>query len=207
MSETTQPVVTPANGAATPAPAAAANAPDELDQLLAQFETKPAAVETKPTESKVATKPELPTDLKDLADWARSERDRKDSETVRADIEKARGVIRSQLDEIGVKIPDEIMEGTIEAMARKDARIRVAWAQRGANPQAWNDVVQGMAKRIRKDFESLPNKEATEDKEAVRLAVRSASTRTPEPEALDAKKINSMSNRDFNQLKRQLLGG
>ena len=203
MSETTQPVVTPANGAATPAPAAAANAPDELDQLLKQFET-PA--ETPKAETTATPKVEA-SDIKDVVEFVRTEKTRKESETVKADIEKARGVIRSQLDEIGVKIPDDILEGTMDALARKDPRIQKAWMQRGTNPRAWDDVVKGIAKKVRQDFESLPDKETTDDKNAVRLAVRSASTRTPEAEAFDSKKVNSMTTAEFNRLKRQLLGG
>jgi hypothetical protein len=203
VTETAQPVVTPANGAATPAPAAAANAPDELDQLLKQFET-PA--ETPKTESKADTKLET-SDIKDVVEYVRAERTRKDSETVRTDIEKARSVIRSQLDEIGVKVPDIFLEGSLDAMARKDPRIAKAWMQREKNPQAWTDVLTGIAKTLRKDFESLPDKEATDDKNAVRLAVRSASTRTPEPDALDPKKLTKMSDAEFNKYKRELRGG
>lgn len=199
----TQPVVTPANGAATPAPDAAANAPDELDQLLAQFD-KPAAEPVKP-ESKVAPKVEA-SDLRDVVDYVRTERTRKDTESIRTDIEKARGTLKTGLEEIGVKIPDKILEGALEAYARHDPRIANAFLKRGENPQAWDDVVQGIGKKLRKEFEMLPDAQATDDKNAVRLAVRSASTRTPEPEALDPKKLNGMSDRDFNKLKRELRG-
>lgn len=204
MPETTQPVATEAEGVAKPTPEAAGGAPDELDALLKQFETP---VETKPkAESKPETKPEPSEDMKELANYVRARRDEESRQATRDDLAKAVTAVKTEIDGEGIKLPDRLVRGALRDMAEEDPRFLQAWAHRGSNPRAWEQVLKAAAKEIRKELESSPDPHATEDKAAVRAAVRSASTRTPEPEAIDPKKLAGMSDAEFRKFK-QGLGG
>jgi len=200
----TQAVATETNEAAKPAPEAVGGAPDELDALLKQFET-PAEQKPK-TESKPEPKPEPSEDLKELANYVRAKRDEESRQATRDDLAKAVTAVKTEIDDGGVKLPDRLVRGALRDMAEEDPRFLRAWAERSVNPRAWEQVLKAAAKEIRKELESSPDPQATEDKAAVRAAVRSASTRTPEPEPFDTKKLNSMSDAEFNRKKRELLG-
>jgi hypothetical protein len=201
----TQAVATETNEAAKPVSEAVSGAPDELDTLLKQFET-PAEQKPK-TETKPETKPEPSEDMKDLANYVRAKRDEESREATRGDLAKAVTAVQTEIDDGGLKLPDRLVRGALRDMAEEDPRFLRAWAERGANPKAWEQVLKAAAKEIRKELESSPDPQATEDKAAVRAAVRSASTRTPEPEKLDNAKINKMSDAEFNKYKRGLAGG
>ena len=77
------------------------------------------------------------------------------------------------------------MEAWLDAQARSDPRLAAAWSQRHANPKQFQKVVTGLSQSFAKKYGKLPDKQATEDREAVTAAVRGASTRAPEGKAPD----------------------
>lgn len=162
---------------------------DDLDTLLAQYEKEATSDDTssKPGQSGEAQDPnrELMERLQALEEsTARSE--------TRADLDAAIKAVRGELD--SEVFDDGFMETYLDSEARKDPRLSQAWANRHNNPKQFQKVVGSLAKSFEKRFGSLPNKEATEDREAVAAAVRGASTKSPEGRAPD---YGNLSNDDF----------
>jgi hypothetical protein len=81
-------------------------------------------------------------------------------------------------------LPEELFDGPlvqawIDAQAKKDPRLATAWANRHTDPKKFEQVVGALGKEFSKIRPKLPDKQATEDREAVTAAVRGASTQAP----------------------------
>lgn len=150
---------------------------DDLDTLLAQYE--------KDTESEASSKPgksgEAQDPNKELMDRLQALEESTARSETRADLNKTIESIRGDLDP--ETFDDQFMEAWLDGRARTDPRLSQAWADRHNNPKQFQKVVGSLAKDFEKKFNSLPNKEATEDREAVAAAVRGASTKSPEGKA------------------------
>lgn len=161
----------------------ATDAQDEsLDDLLKEFEGgEQIQTEQKDTAPDVAT---LAKELKEL----REAQQRREVDT---EINKLSEQIRGDL-------PAEVFDSRfmrvwVETRAQEDPRLQTAFMQRGTNPTAWGNVVKGLSRDFQKKFSSIPDRNATDDRDAVVSAVRSASTKAPErDEEIDHEKARHM---------------
>jgi hypothetical protein len=199
MSEdNTQAVVDETKGAAQPAPAeTSARTDDDLDTLLNEFDAaKPAATSTAQPEPRVEAAPDKvanDTVLKE-AEFIRSERFKRDiGETVK----EVRGDLPADL------YDDQLVQAWIDSRAMSDPRLGRAWAERYENPQAFARVKTALGKEFAKKYGRFPDKQATEDRDAVTAAVRGASTRAPEGKAPDYARMTPA---EFQAEKDRLLG-
>jgi hypothetical protein len=150
---------------------------DELDALLREFETQ-AKPETTP--SKPETKPDATSENgsqkrldaleQQLTDW-RFQQD------IKPVIDKVRGDIDPAI------YDDDDVRDWIDRQAKADPRLAQAWLDRHKDPAKFGRVVEGLGKKLSARFSKLPDKQATEDREAVTAAVRGASNRAPEGKA------------------------
>lgn len=181
--EKTQTVVDETNVTAQPvAEVTSARTDDDLDALLKEFDTETRAPEpAQPaTAAPAATDPALANEtVLSEAKFIRQERFQKDMDEM---IKKVRG-----------DLPEELFDGPlvqawIDSQATKDPRLANAWANRHADPKKFEQVVSALGKQFSK-YGKLPDKQATEDREAVTAAVRGASTRAPEGKAPDYSRL------------------
>lgn len=96
-----------------------------------------------------------------------------------------------------------LVEGWIDSMAKQDSRLATAWAERHQNPQHFDRVVATLGRKFHEKFSKLPDKQATEDKEAVTAAVQGASTTAPEKKPTS---YNGMSDAEFRKSVRDEYG-
>lgn len=177
MAEADQTVVTESDGQAKPGTEATdARKPDDLDTLLAEFEktasSSPASKpETKPETAQVA--PDVAKRLEAL------ERERAD-DRVQRDLAPVIAKIKEGLPAPDLLDDQEIID-LLDGRAKRDPRLAAAWANRHTNPKAWDGVVTALSRELSGKFKKLPDKAATEDRDAVAAAVRGASTTTPPP--------------------------
>jgi hypothetical protein len=164
--------------------AGARNDGDDLDKLLADFDDSKKA----PPEP---AKPE-PTgadhDLKAVLDEVRGLRTERQQETFRKDMDTTVKDVRGNLDP--EFFDDVFVESWMDAQARQDPRLAQAWANRHANPKQFQKVVDTLGRSFVKKYGNLPDKAATEDRDAVAHAVRGASTKAPPEKAPDFSKMS-----------------
>ena len=188
MSETTttQTVVETTPAPATPgATEAGARTEDDLDTLLAAFDDqgKPSSSASAKPEPKAEpgnTEKSPPA----VADGALAE---VQQFIFRQDMDKTIKSVRGDLDP--EHFDDEFVEAWMDAQARRDPRLSNAWRDRRANPKGFQKVVDGLGRTFAKKYGKMPDKGATEDRDAVTAAVRGASTRAPEGKAPDLGKM------------------
>ncbi len=180
MSEATptQPVVTETPASAQPdAKAPDARTEGDLDSLLKVYdETTAAPAQPIQPEQTPGTEPDLKTiaaqmqRFENLATAAVNDKFKRDmSTTVKA--------IRGDLPE--AVFDDVLVEAYLDAQAKQDPRLAKAWLDRDANPRQFEQVKTALAKSFAKKFSSMPDRAATEDRDAVSAAVRGASNRAP----------------------------
>lgn len=195
--QTTQAVVDETKAPALPgAEATGARTDDDLDTLLKQFDEQQPQRPSEPArpEPRAEAAPDKvanDTVLKE-AEFIRSERFKRDmSETVK----EVRGDLPADL------YDDKLVQAWIDARAADDPRLSRAWVERYDNPQRFQQVKAALGKEFARKYGRLPDRQATEDREAVTAAVRGASTKAPEGKAPD---YAAMSPADFQAEKDRL---
>jgi len=174
---------------------------DDLDQLLSEFDESGRARAT-PEPARPATNADAANpDFKALADEVRGLRTERQQETFRKDMDTTIKDVRGNLDP--EYFDDVFVESWMDAQARLDPRLASAWANRHANPKQFAKVKESLGRTFVKKYGSLPDKQATEDREAVTAAVRGASTRAPEGKAPD---FGKMSNHEFREAHKKEYG-
>lgn len=199
-----QPVTDQTKTPVTPGAEGAADARnddgDDLDTLLASFDdqTKP-----KPKSgSDAATTPAREQPAGTVTHEPQQTTDPVAREYIfRQDMDKTIKNVRGDLD--AEFFDDTFVESWIDAQARQDPRLHQAWLNRQANPKQFQKVVETLGRNFSKKYGKLPDKGATEDREAVSNAVRGASTRAPEGQAPD---FSRMSNNEFAAAKDRMFG-
>jgi len=196
--ENTQPVAIEPNATAQPvAEVPSARTDDDLDTLLKEFDTEttrspepaqPAPAAPAANDTAVANETVLSE-----AKFIRQQRFQKDMDDT---IKKVRG-----------DLPEELFDGPlvqawINARAEKDERLANAWANRHADPKKFEQVVGALGKQFSK-YGKLPDKNATEDREAVSAAVRGASHQAPGGKAPD---FSRMTDAEFAAEKEKAFG-
>ena len=198
IEELKQTVVDDTNASAKPdAEVENAREGEDFDKLLAEYDekSKPSPEPTKPEQTGATD------DLKALADEVRGLRTERQKETFRRDMDSTIKNVRGNLDP--EFFDDGFIEAWVDAEARKDTRLSVAWAQRHDNPKQFQKVVDMLGRNFVKKYGKLPDKQATEDREAVTAAVRGASTKAPEGKAPD---FSGMNNAAFREEHKKLYG-
>lgn len=176
----------------------------DLDTLLKVYDEKTTSAAATTTQTQpdttAGTEPDLKTvaaklqQLESFATESHNLRHKQDmGETVKA--------IRGDLD------PDvfdeKLIEGWLNVQAQQDPRLAQAWLNRAANPKQFEQVKTALAKSFQKKFSKLPDRQTTEDRDAVTAAVRGSSTRATEGKAPE---FGKMSNADFQKEKDKLFG-
>jgi hypothetical protein len=175
VSDNQQPVVDTADAQAKPVADATDSARkdvDDLDSLLAEFDQ---GTKKPDTVSSPDTKPTLPDALaqdvqalkSQAQEWAQEKNKRAIAETV----DDIRGDVPKEV------FDDEMVEAWLDAQARRDPRLAQAWLQREQNSQKWGKVKAELGRQLAKKAGSLPDRNATDDREAVAAAVRGASAK------------------------------
>lgn len=193
MTEPTQAVVAAAD---TPPKAGSeandARTGDDLDALLDQFkqEAAPAAPSNPPPQTEAVT-PDLKAleaKIQSFEGVAKHLSDQKFKSDMQTTVKAVRGDIGSDV------VEDDLVEAWLDTQARKDPRLQKAWLERDNNPQRFAKITVELGKQFAKKFSKMPDRSATEDREAVTAAVRGASTKAP---AEAPPNYASSSNADF----------
>lgn len=108
----------------------------------------------------------------------------------RSDMDETISVIRGDVD--SEMFDDTIIEGWLNAEAHKDPRVSMAFMKRHENPGAYKKVRESLAKKFQGRFKDLPDKNVTEDRDAVASAVRGASKSAPETDDFNRADILKM---------------
>jgi hypothetical protein len=192
--QATQTVVNPAD-APPPAGSEAAGARtngDDLDTLLNQYEqeTRPAA--PSPTEPKPAAT---------TAPAAATQDTRFERFIYRQDMDKLIDTVRGDLP--AEVFDNDLIESWVDTQARRDPRLQQAWINRHENPRQFEQVKSALGREFAKKMGKLPDRQATEDREAVAAAVRGAS-RAPVDTPPNFAALNDA---DFQKAKETAFGG
>lgn len=142
---------------------------EDLDELLKDFE----AAEETPSETTDET-PDVGTLHKELKALKEAQQRREVEAEINTLSQQIRGDLPADV------FDDRLMRAYVESRAQEDPRLQTAFLQRGKSPTAWNNVVKGLAKEFQGKFSSLPDRQATEDRDAVESAVRSVSNKATE---------------------------
>ena len=176
---------------------------DDLEKLLSEYE-KPkeearAESDNGPSKPKPEQTPEAGHDLGKVLDrlntWEeerKADRKREAELQFRTDMDKTIKEVRGDLDPN--TLDDVFVEAWLDARARNDHRLAQAWAERYSDPKKFGRVVEKLGQEFSRKFEFMPDKNATEEREAVTAAVRGASTKAPESKPPDFK---GMTNNEF----------
>jgi len=167
------------------------NAQDEgLDELLSQFDQ---AVPEQKAEQQVDPNAALVERLNSLEAALAETQTRTDMVDVIKDV---RGELDAEM------FDDDLITAWVDAKARKNPALAEAWKNRNLNQAAFKKVVQKLGSEFSKYGEALPDKNATEDREAVTAAVRGASKKAPEALEVDESEVAQMSDAQFEAWKR-----
>lgn len=168
---------------------------DDLDTLLKQFEqTEAKPPETPKPEHAGADDSKLLEPIKGTVSAIEQRLFRQDMDET---VKKVRGDLDPEF------FDDDFVESWLDAQARNDRRLQQAWVERHNNPRQFQKVIEGLSRGFAKKYGKLPDKGATEDREAVTAAVRGASTKAPEGKAPD---YSNMSNAEFREAHKKEYG-
>lgn len=182
------------------APIETVDSAQDLDSLLNEFDASINSTQTK--------EPEQPN-TNELIEFVREEREvrtKQREEEIKQqtanDIKSAVSVISEELE--GLNLPERLIRGALYDKAENDPRFLQAWTNRSQDPKTFNKILKSFAKEVKGDFDNVPDRQATEDREALAAAVRSANTRSAEPETVD---VTTMSDQEFHAYKHRLARG
>lgn len=167
----------------------------DLDSLLNEFEE-----ETKPKSEQPKVKAE---DVNEVVNYINQQRQQQAIEAEKNDIKSAVESIKSSMEGMDNIPSDRLIRGLLQDYAAENENVRKAFANRQQNPKAWNAALKNAAKEIKEEFSV--DTQTTSDRDAITSAVRSASTKQPEPE--QKKDWGSMSDYEFQQEKMRMLRG
>lgn len=158
---------------------------DDLDTLLKEFDQGTKTVDQpKPEPKPGADSDEVVTARNEVLQARDEIRQEKFTKDMRATVDDIRGDLPKE------HFDDTLVRGWINARAEDDPRLAKAWMERAAKPQEFKRVVASLGREFAKKYGRLPDKQATEDREAVTAAVRGASTKVPEGKSPDFTKMS-----------------
>ena len=173
---------------------------DELDKLLSEFTTQTTS-QTPQQTAQPEPKAGTDSDLKTVLDEVKGLRTERAQERFQRDMGETIKNVRGDLDP--EFFDDALVRGWIDAQAEQDTRLATAWANRHANPKQFQKVVETLGRNFSKKFSKLPDRGATDDREAVSHAVRGASKQAPDGQAPD---YSRMTDAQLREAKDKLYG-
>lgn len=175
--DNTQPVIDETEAQVQPAAEApdARNEPsDDLDSFLSEFEnqTKPQPQQTQPPSDDLASQV---AELRRELDQQRQLSVKQSNKDALAEAIKD---VRGDLD-----LPDFAVKGFIYDKAEELPKLNEIFENRSNDPAAWKKAKARLRAELAKEHAKVPDRNATEDKEAVTAAMRGTTTRAPEEKA------------------------
>lgn len=157
-----------------------AQKPDEYETLLTEFE-EAVAEETKSfTTEPVAAGDEKPKrDLsEEIENVVKAKLDEERArEAAKRDLENVVKTIRG--DNPDDRFDDVFVTAWVDSQAQKDPRLQNAWLKRHEKPDEFKRIVAKLAEQFQSKISHLPDKNTTEDRDAVNAAVRGSSNTGP----------------------------
>lgn len=170
--------------------------PDVLDQLLNEFNAEDAQSEQKPeTKQDQAQTQGSGLTPQEVAAFRQQQFDSEVNQAVDMTLEAAEEL---------KAFPREWIRGRLEAEASRDNRFRQAWVARHRNPQAFQQIVQGLGKRFAAELPKIASSENGKDIAAAQAAVRGVSSEVPPAPSVDNKELSKMNQHQFEEFKRNL---
>jgi hypothetical protein len=170
------------------------DAQEDLDTLLGQFDegtSQPASTEAETGgQQNVVTREEFAELQNTLV-----------NQQYQTDIQSVTKVIKGDIDV--PYVDDSFVETWLNTEANKNPKLAQAWASRHSNPDAFQKVTNSLAKQFQAKF-NIDHK-VTSDMDSITSAVRSASTKGPEPET--PRDWSAMSDAEFAAEKAKLRRG
>lgn len=157
-----------------------------LDQLLEEFNSE-FDEDTKPEDD---VKPDDIEQVKEFMTEYRHE------QTDKAVSQAAQTVVKALGEDLPVQVTEDMVTDLLYGRASRDKRFLTAFVNRGKDPKAWNQVLGGVASKIKSDFGEPIDTEVTKDRQAVTQSIRGNSK--TEDEAPD---FSGWSDRRFNHWK------
>lgn len=163
---------------------------DDLDQLLAEFDSKDE-VETPQPEQK--TEPDDVSSLKETVEYLKEVQ-------FQNELRDMISTVKGADDKLG-GLPDKLVRGWLEAEIRDDTAKMRAFTNRSSNPGAFNRVLKKMGEGFAKELNMQPDSQLTQDRDAVRSAVRGTSSTQPETDSIPPQAdLNKMSDAELRRL-------
>jgi len=189
--EENQAVVTETDEQAKPASEESGAQEQNLNDVLAEFEagTQQAEITDK------ADKAESVTDEQINKAVERAMENSRAKDKSRADIEESAKTI---LGATGAH--QHVAQDFLQGEAARDPRVATAFTQRYKNPDAWQKVLKGLAGKFSGSLGSPIDQSATDDRNAMAAAVKSATTKAPTDAAQP--NLEAMNNSEFNEFLR-----
>jgi hypothetical protein len=201
VSDNQQPVVDTADAQAKPVADATDSARkdvDDLDSLLAEFDQGTKKPDTVSSPDPKPTLPDaLAQDVQALKSQAQEWAQEKNKRAIAETVDDIRGDVPKEV------FDDEMVEAWLDAQARRDPRLAQAWLQREQNSQKWGKVKAELGRQLAKKAGSLPDRNATDDREAVAAAVRGASAKAA---AEPAPNFGAMTDAELRKYNREHFG-
>lgn len=170
-------------------PVEESNAQD-LDSFLSEYETPEPP---KKEEKEVQDDPDRERILAAVS--------RMEQQQTRDDIDASVKVVKSFAG--NEDLNDDDVEAHLWMLAGKDQRFAEAFSSRDSNPAQWRKLLKAVGDKFANRKTDV---KATNDWRQLESAVHSASKSTPEPEVNMDKKMSEMSDAEFFEYRRQLLG-
>lgn len=177
-----------------------------LDEALAEFQQVVKTNDTKPistTEKPITDKSNVfdQNALKQAVQDAIAEREAmtKAAEKTKTDIDEAVKVVKGD-----TKVSNKIVEGFLHKKAYDNDAFRNAFLNRNQNPAGWQKVLSAAKTEFLKDLKEdaeIVDPDATQDRNAVREAVRIASTKPPVKPGIDNTVLTKMTNAELKRFK------
>lgn len=162
---------------------------DDLDALLQEFERPSPQYQVQQPEYR-PQQAQQPDQTAAIAEQVRQLQGQIASRQYRDDITEAVKVVKGNLG-----LNDGIIEGWMHHKALSDPRVAEAWQRRAEQPAQFAKILRGLHKELAQEFSKQPDKQVTEDRDAVAAAVRGASTKAPEEKPPDFSRMNNQEGR------------
>lgn len=161
-------------------------AQDELDSLLQEYEQETS------TTGEQQTQPDTSSQRDSQVEVLLMKQTQDDINSAANSIKEASGV----------ELPDRFFRGYLHDAVDGDPRALRLWQNRHNDPKGWNKYLNVLAKEASEELKGVPDRSASEDRDAVESAVRNASKHQQSSD--DEPDWSQMSDQEFAQTKMKL---
>ncbi len=174
---------------------------DDLDTLLADIASTETPAETpaetpveKPEEKPVEADPAVLQRLSRVDDYIERQEAKELSSELSGVAERMKTAVPSLKD-----LPESALIGYIEREARNSKPIQTAWLDRGSNPDQFNKIVDGLAKKFGDGLTPVADPKLTEDRQSAEAFVSSQNDGEQSDEVKPQSELSAMSTHDLKQ--------